>query len=71
VDVSIDETARRHAGRPQAAEFGPDDMRQWYRPKDLLGAVREHVIPQTSTLDETISLILAETQLLQAHRAFS
>jgi len=33
---------------------------------DLLSLIREHVIPETSTLQETISLILAGTQLLRA-----
>jgi predicted kinase len=66
LDVSMDETLRRHATRPQAADFGPDDMRQWHRPGDFLSLIREHVIPETSTLPETISLILAGTQLLQA-----
>jgi predicted kinase len=66
LDVSMDETLRRHATRPQAVEFGPDDMREWHRPKDLLSVIREHVIPETSALHETASLILAETQLLQA-----
>ncbi|MGH3407107.1 MAG: hypothetical protein ACRDRJ_32100 [Streptosporangiaceae bacterium] len=37
-------------------------MRGWYRPRDLLGSVRERVIPQASTLAETVSLILAETR---------
>jgi hypothetical protein len=69
LDVSLDETLRRHATRPQAAEFGPDDMRQWHRPGDFLSLIREHVIPETSTLDETIDLILAETGLLQARGA--
>ena len=50
----------------RAAEFGPDVVREWYRPADLLSDVREHVIPPASTLPETISLILAQTQLLQA-----
>jgi predicted kinase len=68
LDVSLKETLRRHATRPQAAEFGPDDMRQWHRSADLLSAVGEQVITETSTLQETISLILAETQLLQAAR---
>jgi predicted kinase len=66
LDVSIDETIRRHATRPQAAEFGPDDMREWHRSRDLLSLIRERVIPETSTLHETTSLILAETQLLLA-----
>lgn len=67
LDVSMDETLRRHATRPQAAaEFGPDDMRAWHRPADLLTGIRERVIPESSTLPETTSLILAETKLLQA-----
>jgi predicted kinase len=68
LDVSMEETLRRHATRPQAAEFGADEMRDWYRCRDLLGGIPEHVIPETSTLQETIALILAEAQLLQEVR---
>src|SRR5215469_175978 len=50
LDVSMEETLRRHATRPQAAEFGADDMRDWYRSRDPLGGIRERIIPQTSTL---------------------
>jgi hypothetical protein len=64
LDVSIEETLCRHLMRPQAVEFGADDMRSWYRPHDFLAGVREHAIPETSTLQDTINLILAETQLL-------
>jgi len=64
LDVSLGETISRHATRPQAAEFGPDDMRGWYRARDLLGSVCEQVIPETSTLDETVTTILAGTRLL-------
>jgi hypothetical protein len=69
LEVSMEETLRRHATRPQAAEFGPDDMRRWHRPKDLLSAIREHVIPETSSLQATISRILAETQLFWVNQA--
>lgn len=66
LDVPLEETLRRHATRPQGADFGPDDMRQWHRPRDLLTVIREHVILETSTVRDTVRLILAETQLLQA-----
>jgi hypothetical protein len=69
--VSLDETLRRHATRPQAAEFGPDDMRACHRPGDLLSGIDEHVIHETSTLREATSLILAETRLLRAGAARS
>ena len=68
LDVSLAETLRRHATRSQAAEFGEDDMRGWYRPRDLLGSIRERIIAETSSLHETTSLILADTELLH-HQA--
>jgi predicted kinase len=64
LDVTMAETLRRHALRPQASKFGPDAMRDWYRPRDLLASVQEHVVPETSTLQQTVDLILADTQLL-------
>jgi hypothetical protein len=64
LNVSIEETFRRHALRPQASEFTTDAMRDWYRPQDLLGSVQERVVPQTSTLQQTMGLILSDTQLL-------
>lgn len=66
LDVTLDESLRRHAARPQASEFGEDFMRGWYRQRDLLSSVRERVIPQTSTPQETIDVILAGSGLLQA-----
>jgi predicted kinase len=63
LDVSIEETFRRHATRPQASEFGPGEMREWYRPRDLLATVRERVIPETSTLAQTLEIILADARL--------
>ncbi|WP_211896990.1 kinase [Saccharopolyspora erythraea] len=60
LDVSFAESLRRHATRPQAAEFGPGDMRGWYRPRDLLGVAGEHLIPQESALPDTCTRILAE-----------
>lgn len=64
LDVALDETFRRHATRPQAAEFGADDMRSWYRPRDLLTTISERVIPETSSLRHTVELILQDARLL-------
>jgi len=38
-------------------------MRDWYRPRDLLATVRERVIPETSTLPQTLAIILADARL--------
>lgn len=59
LDVPFDETVRRHATRPQAAEFTPEQMRGWYMPCDTLGTDGEYVIGAASTLDETVAFILA------------
>jgi predicted kinase len=66
LDIPLDETLRRHATRPLAAEVGEAQLRDWYRPRDLLTSVRERVIPEASTLQQTVDRILADTQLLQS-----
>ena len=64
LDASLEETLRRHDTRIQRTEFGAEDMRRWYRPRDLLTTIPERVIPQSSTLAQTVSVILADSQLL-------
>lgn len=59
-DISWDETLRRHASRPQAAEFGADEMRRWWCPHDLLGFDGERRLPESASLAETTDRILAE-----------
>jgi predicted kinase len=59
-DVSWEEALRRHRTRPQAREFGIEEMREWYRPRDLLGFADERIVPETSELDETVNRILRE-----------
>ena len=60
-------TGDQLARQPVPAEFGPQEMRQWYRPQDLLASINERVIPETSALNEAVSLILAETKLQANH----
>jgi adenylate kinase family enzyme len=59
-DVSWDETIRRHHTRPQVNEFGVEQMRRWYRERDLLGFDEERIIPETSTLTDTVRRVLSE-----------
>jgi hypothetical protein len=63
LDVSPDECLRRHAGRPQAAEFTGEDVRSWHRPGDVLGVEGEVVVGETPPLEETISLIQSASGL--------
>jgi GNAT superfamily N-acetyltransferase len=64
LDASLEETLRRHDTRIQRTEFGAEDLRCWYRPRDLLATIPERVIPESSTFAETVSAILADSQLL-------
>ncbi|WP_026197161.1 AAA family ATPase [Sciscionella marina] len=59
-DVSWGETLRRHGTRPQANEFGHDEMQKWYRAADQLGFDEEHIIPEEYSLDDTVRRILGE-----------
>ncbi|MBB5777675.1 kinase [Nonomuraea jabiensis] len=61
LDVPFEETLRRHATRPQSAEFGPDMMREWYIERDLLPGGYETIIDQHSSLEETVRRLLSET----------
>jgi predicted kinase len=61
-DLPWEETLRRHAERPQAPEFGADDMKQWWVPRDLLGVAGERVITQELSLAETVELVARELE---------
>jgi hypothetical protein len=63
LDIPFEETVRRHAGRPKATAFDPEEMRDWYRPRDLLTSPSETIIDESSTLDETVSRILTDSGL--------
>ncbi|MFI5898305.1 hypothetical protein ACIA5D_50325 [Actinoplanes sp. NPDC051513] len=51
MDVTLEETLRRHAGRPDLTHVTADMMRGWYTPLDLFGVVGETVIAETSGLE--------------------
>ncbi len=69
LDVSFDETARRHATRPEASEFTVTQMREWYERRDLLPSVAERVVDESTSLADTVALILAESALLDLRAA--
>jgi thymidylate kinase len=64
LDVPFEETVRRHGMRPKATEFDAEEMRSWYQHRDLLDRPRETVVDESSTLEQTIELIV-ETATLQ------
>jgi predicted kinase len=63
LDAAFAETVRRHHTRPQAEQFTPAQMGDWFNAADHLGTLGELIIPESSTLDQTVDLILAHSGL--------
>jgi predicted kinase len=63
LDVPFEETLRRHAGKPQAAEYGRAEMSRWYRNKDVLPGGVEAIIPADSSMEETVQRIMRDAGL--------
>lgn len=63
LDVSFGETLRRHITKPQAAEYGEAELRDWYRRLDLLPGGVEDVIPESSALADTVDRVMRESGL--------
>jgi predicted kinase len=58
IDVSLEETIKRHATKPTANEFGERELRDWYQPEDYLDIPQEIIINEKTTLEESVLLIL-------------
>lgn len=58
-NLTFDETVERHGTKPNAHEFGPEMMRQWYRPLDLVDGLAEDVIPSDEAQADTIERVAA------------
>jgi adenylate kinase family enzyme len=66
LDVPFDETVRRHQTREAQVDFTSEQMRDWYADRDLLGSEGEHVIAETSTVEQTVDTILRTSGLGEA-----
>lgn len=64
IDVSFEETLRRHQSKDKANEFGGTEMRSWYRNHDVLPGGFDHVIDQDSTEEATVRTVLDISGLL-------
>ncbi len=63
LDVPFVETLARHATKPIADEVGENQLREWYRPLDLLPGGIETVIDSGSILADTVDRIMHDTAL--------
>jgi len=66
MDVTLDETLRRHAGRPGLDHISADTMASWYVPEDLLGVAGERRIAQESTVEQSVAAVLHGSGLAES-----
>lgn len=57
LDVSFEETLRRHQTKAKSLEFGEKEMREWWKEKDYLATEGEILVPETLSQDEIVDLI--------------
>ncbi len=62
-EISFEETLKRHATKPNKHEFGEKEMKTWYREKDFTHFAGEKIIPQTFSLEDTLSMIMKDAKL--------
>lgn len=62
LDISFDETLRRHETKSNSHEFGEELMREWYTEKDVLGLMNEKVFTDEQTKDDILQYILDDVQ---------
>ena len=61
--LPFEETVKRHATRPQAQQFVPEQMQGWYHESDRLSFVQERIITPESSLDDTVNRIFLDASL--------
>ncbi|GGK79411.1 AAA family ATPase [Mangrovihabitans endophyticus] len=66
MDVSFDETVRRHAGRPGMAHISAETMASWFAADNLLGVDGEQRIAQDSTVEDSVAAVLHGSGLAEA-----
>lgn len=62
-DIGFEETAKRHATRSKAADFTPDEMKEWFGMAAPLEMSCERVIPEAHTKGQTVSFVRDITKL--------
>lgn len=58
--IPFQETLKRHTTKPNAAEFGENEMQQWWRDDDGLIGVEETIIGPDQPLADTVAMVIAD-----------
>ena len=59
MDVSFEETLRRHNTKPKRHEYGEEKMKEWWLEKDYLSLPNEYIIPEEYDVAKAVDYILA------------
>ena len=59
MDVSFEETLRRHNTKPKRHEYGEEKMKEWWLEKDYLNLPNEYIIPEEYDVAKAVDYILA------------
>jgi len=57
LDVTLDETLRRHAGGPLAADVAPERLSEWFQAHDVLGVPGEVVLDANQPSQDTLAAL--------------
>lgn len=60
LDITFEETLRRHSLRPQNSDFGEAEMREWWKEKDYLLTKNEKIITDDMSEDEIVDMICGD-----------
>jgi adenylate kinase family enzyme len=58
MDVSFEETLKRHNTKPNKDEYGAEKMKEWWLEKDYLSIKSEKVIPEIFSISDSTDFIL-------------
>lgn len=58
LDISFEETLRRHSSREKANDFGEPEMREWWLDKDYLNVTNERIFDEKLSSDEIVDIIM-------------
>ena len=59
-DISFEETLKRHSTKPNKNDFTAEDMRRWWREKDLLENIDEKILTADMSVKDAVDMILQD-----------
>lgn len=58
MDISFEETLKRHDTKPDKHEYGSEKMKEWWLEKDYLNVLSERIIPESYSTQEAVDYVL-------------